>query len=591
MHPRFSVVIPTRERAATLPYTLRTCLDQDFDDYEIVVCDNHSSPATRAVVDAVRHPRIRYVRAPHPLAMSDNWELAVEHARGEYVTVLGDDDALLSHALGEVDRVIARTGARAIRWVVAFYTWPAVALEGEGNYLGVPLMRELHTVDAVTALDAVIGFRESYGYLPMLYNGVIHRDLIAELRQKTGRVFRSPIPDIYSGMAFAYLAGSYVSLDVPMAVSGISGTSNGVANMLVRGPTPVAEEFRRLNAATGLRTHPHVPDLSPVVPLAAAVADSFQHAKDALFPTDNRLTLDRRLLAEKCVQSLWAPDEGTWQTRLGRIRATFADDPDAQAWFDREHANAPFRPAPPPARAVTRPPGYDGSQLHLRADAVGVTGARRAGRLRPPGSPLVELSHRPTARTVGGKRGRPRRPAGGDSHTQREFDRQRGRPRRAASADSYAERRPDRQRGRPCGTGGTDSPVGGTHLGRTPAGAPPAGAHRIVAGVVAPRAESRAPLAGRRTDAHAADEELGRASRAAPHRQAGTQRPAPERRISWPDCLEYPSSRRASTRAGIWSTPSAVCSTRTTRTWSTSSSITSRPTRRRPYWRGTRTCV
>src|SRR5262249_18302130 len=50
--PLFSVVIPTRERAETLTYALRTCLEQDFDDYEVVVCDNCSSPATRAVIQA-----------------------------------------------------------------------------------------------------------------------------------------------------------------------------------------------------------------------------------------------------------------------------------------------------------------------------------------------------------------------------------------------------------------------------------------------------------------------------------------------------------------------------------------------------------
>ena len=56
--PRFSVVIPTRERATTLRYCLRTCLEQDFDDYEIVVCDNCSSPATREVVEEAASPRI-----------------------------------------------------------------------------------------------------------------------------------------------------------------------------------------------------------------------------------------------------------------------------------------------------------------------------------------------------------------------------------------------------------------------------------------------------------------------------------------------------------------------------------------------------
>ena len=61
--PRFSVVIPTRQRANTLRHTLQTCLASDFDDYEIVVCDNCSSPETRQVVEEAASRRVVYVRA------------------------------------------------------------------------------------------------------------------------------------------------------------------------------------------------------------------------------------------------------------------------------------------------------------------------------------------------------------------------------------------------------------------------------------------------------------------------------------------------------------------------------------------------
>jgi glycosyltransferase involved in cell wall biosynthesis len=158
--PRFSVVIPTRERAGTLRYALRTCLNQSFDDYEIIVCDNHSSPPTRAVVDEAGSRKVRYVRAPEPLAMSANWELAVGAARGEYVLVLGDDDGLLPHALGELDRLLRESGARAVRWTQASYTWPDIALPGQGNYLRVPLARGREERDGAAAIAAVVRFRE-----------------------------------------------------------------------------------------------------------------------------------------------------------------------------------------------------------------------------------------------------------------------------------------------------------------------------------------------------------------------------------------------------------------------------------------------
>ena len=63
--PRFSVVIPTRERADTLRFALQTCLVQNYKDYEIVVCDNCSSSATKEVVELIRIPAHRIPSLAH----------------------------------------------------------------------------------------------------------------------------------------------------------------------------------------------------------------------------------------------------------------------------------------------------------------------------------------------------------------------------------------------------------------------------------------------------------------------------------------------------------------------------------------------
>ena len=44
--PRFSIVMPTRNRAALLPWAIRSALEQRFDDFEVVVSDNASSDRT-----------------------------------------------------------------------------------------------------------------------------------------------------------------------------------------------------------------------------------------------------------------------------------------------------------------------------------------------------------------------------------------------------------------------------------------------------------------------------------------------------------------------------------------------------------------
>jgi len=39
----FRVVIPTRQRHERLPYSIRTVLDQNFVNYEIIVWDNYDN--------------------------------------------------------------------------------------------------------------------------------------------------------------------------------------------------------------------------------------------------------------------------------------------------------------------------------------------------------------------------------------------------------------------------------------------------------------------------------------------------------------------------------------------------------------------
>lgn len=373
---KFSVVIPTRERADTLRFALRTCLDQAFDDYEVVVSDNFSTPATKQVVDELGSPKVRYVRTAEPVAMSTNWEFGVAHAAGEYVILIGDDDGLLPHALAELDRVTAAHQPKAVRWSAAYYTWPTIALAGQGNFLRVPLGTVLVERDGAEAIRAVAEFRAFYTDLPMLYNAAVRRDVLAELRRRTGRVFPHPVPDVYSGFAVAHAAGRFLATTAPMTVSGQSRASNGIATLFNRGRSEIDREFRALNARDGLRPEPTVPDL-PVFP-HVPVADAFAFARRALFPQLD-VRLDRRALAAACVAGARVAADD-WPAALAAVRTALADSPELQKWFDAELAATPYR-APDPIQLRPTRLGFDGSHLNLDAAAFGVADVAGAARL------------------------------------------------------------------------------------------------------------------------------------------------------------------------------------------------------------------
>jgi hypothetical protein len=328
------------------------------------------------VVDEAASSKVRYFRTPGPLAMASNWEFGVSHARGEYVILIGDDDGLLPHALKELDTLTRQSDAKAIRWDAAYYTWPSLTIAGQGDYLRIPLDRGLREIDSTEAIREVIGFRNFYTSLPMLYNAAVHRDVLATLREKTGRVFPHAIPDVYSGFAVAAVAGSFLSTDVPMSVSGQSGASNGIATLFQRGQSTIDKEFRDFNSRESLLPDPRVPDL-PVFP-HVPVADTFLYAKQCLFPNSD-VTLDRRQFVAGCVTNLHVEDEAEWQRALGLLRESLNDAPALQAWFDAELANSPFRIQSPRLRPDTL--GFDGEYLHLDAAEFGVVDVAGAGLL------------------------------------------------------------------------------------------------------------------------------------------------------------------------------------------------------------------
>ena len=228
--PRFSIVMPTRNRAHLLVHALESAIRQTAGDFEIVVSDNASTDETAAVVSGTARPRVRYVRTERPLSMPDSWEFALAQARGEYITYLCDDDAIAPGTLRTIERVLERTKTKVVMWGGATYydeSWPAAERR---NTAVVPTFTgKVIEVDSASKLRELYGLR--YGRTPMLVNSVCHVSLVEEVKRKAGRFFIGYSPDFAAGVAMLAHVSSFVFVDTILSVGGATEVSTG---MMVR---------------------------------------------------------------------------------------------------------------------------------------------------------------------------------------------------------------------------------------------------------------------------------------------------------------------------------------------------------------------
>lgn len=226
---KFSVIIPTRERAGTLYHCLRTVVEQDYDSLTIIVSDNYSQDNTREVVESFADARIKYINTGRRVSMSHNWEFALSHVTDGWVTFLGDDDGMFPGALERIAHVISATGASAVVSKWNSYFWPqSTACE---NQLTVSFASGYEIRDCQEWLKKLMCGHANYPELPYVYTGgFVDVELINRARNKSGEFFCSMIPDVYSAVALASIAEKYVMLHEPVCVMGVSTHSNGASN-------------------------------------------------------------------------------------------------------------------------------------------------------------------------------------------------------------------------------------------------------------------------------------------------------------------------------------------------------------------------
>jgi hypothetical protein len=237
-NPRFSVIIPTKDRADYLRYTLRTCELQDYDNFEVIVADDGSTDHTREVVEeaARRDPRIRYASQGSTVGMRDNFEFALNEVKPGYVMALGGDDGLLPYGVRGMRDALIETGQQLLAWPMPIYFYVGARSPTSQLVVNSQNGRPSNGRRIVRTRDFLANQVRHMRYAadiesPMIYiKGVASTDLVDRVRARSAqkRFYMPSTPDGYSGIVLAGEVETYAFSGMPFAIAGVSPSSAGL---------------------------------------------------------------------------------------------------------------------------------------------------------------------------------------------------------------------------------------------------------------------------------------------------------------------------------------------------------------------------
>jgi cellulose synthase/poly-beta-1,6-N-acetylglucosamine synthase-like glycosyltransferase len=376
--PRFSVLVPTRDRPDLLGFCLEGLAQQTFPDVEVVVADNPVELPAREVFERWRRDGWHYVRAPQPLTMHDNWEFGLQHTTGELVSVAIDKTILQPSALELANRVLEDDPeADLVSWWNDGYNPDDEAGElGDGILIPTPQTRDPGRFDAAAELRKMFSLDERRGADPIHYFrgkivfGAYTRALLERIRHRCGQVFFPLTPDYTSRVAALALTRGAIDIGRPLLVSYNSRRSNG---QRVGSTASFAKSFVLGTAPEALRQLP-IPGLYASVHNLVAHDCATSAARLAPEPLPE---LDRENLVRRAREDL---DALVWDSTKER---------DAQyALLEAEEDRLEIERALPEEPAAPEPPSF---MARVR---------RRVAPPKPEPIPEHPLFHSPVAAAV-----------------------------------------------------------------------------------------------------------------------------------------------------------------------------------------------
>jgi glycosyltransferase involved in cell wall biosynthesis len=169
--PSVCVALPVFNGERYVRHAIESALSQDYPDLRVMVVDNASSDATRAIVGKIQDERLRVVCCTEHVPVAQSYDRTSSAARGSFVLFLSADNVLLPGAVPALARALVAHPEAAFAYGQVRYVDDAGVRLKEGPASSRPPTGLVHDVERHClvhgfnlTIDAVM-FRRDLSYL------------------------------------------------------------------------------------------------------------------------------------------------------------------------------------------------------------------------------------------------------------------------------------------------------------------------------------------------------------------------------------------------------------------------------------------
>lgn len=236
---KITILIPTKDREHFLYYTLKTCINQEYKNYEVIVLDDGSSDNSIEMVKGLMksHPQIKLFENSDNLGMMENFEKGLNNVEEGYVIVLGGDDGLMPNSLTVMNNLINDSKSPVITWPTCTFFYPGTKMSTGQLIFNIEKKGKKNQWKWIQSNDYLSRQSNELFYVsdietPMIYvKGIASIETIKEIKKKSpnNMFYQCSTPDGYSGIVLAGHLEKFVFYSTPLSLHGVSPSSAGVS--------------------------------------------------------------------------------------------------------------------------------------------------------------------------------------------------------------------------------------------------------------------------------------------------------------------------------------------------------------------------